>query len=107
MTYDDVIRLLEKHVADAGTQAAFAKRAGITTAYVTDVLYRRRPAGPAILNAIGVRKVVTYEPVEPASAAIVYCDCGQPATRQMRLRVGRRMQTYDLCAKCAEMEVSA
>lgn len=35
------------------------------------------------------------------------CDCGRPATRRVRLKVNRKTQEFMLCARCAELEVSA
>lgn len=57
MTEDDVRALLR---SKAPRQADFAKVAGISPQYVNDVLAGRRDPGKAILDALGIEKVVTY-----------------------------------------------
>lgn len=54
MTADDVRKLLRAACDDAGNQATFAKKAGVSRAYVTDVLKGNRNPGPSILRALGL-----------------------------------------------------
>lgn len=61
MKQDDVIDRLRAAIAKAGSQAAFAEMYGLSAAYVNDVINGRREPGPAILEALGVEKVVTYQ----------------------------------------------
>jgi DNA-binding transcriptional regulator YdaS (Cro superfamily) len=51
----------------APNQAAWARSHGISPAYVSDVINGRREPGPAILDALGIERVVTYRPKPPAS----------------------------------------
>lgn len=45
---------------DAGGQAAWAERHGLSPSYVSDVLNARRDPGDSILRALGLRRVVKY-----------------------------------------------
>jgi len=60
MTRDELVKLLQRRVQTAGTQAALAKELGITAAYLGDVLNGKREPGPTLLNALGFRRVITY-----------------------------------------------
>lgn len=60
MTEQDVIRLLVQACAKAGGQAPWAKQAGVSQAYINDVVNGRRLPGPSVLNALGLERVVTY-----------------------------------------------
>ena len=44
----------------AGSQRAWAAAHGLSVSYLSDVLLRRRPPGPAILRALGLRRIETY-----------------------------------------------
>ncbi len=59
---DDVRDRLEAAIAAAGSAAAWAAAAGISSAYVSDVRLRRRPPGASVLTALGLARVVTYVP---------------------------------------------
>ena len=48
-----------------GGQAAWAKAHGVSAAYVNDVLRERREPGKAILDALGLEKVMTYREKRP------------------------------------------
>ena len=65
MTEDEVREMLRAAVAQAGSQGAWAKAAGISQAYAHDVLNRRRAPGASILAALGLERVVTYRRVKP------------------------------------------
>jgi transcriptional regulator with XRE-family HTH domain len=54
------VELLRAAVDKAGTQTAFAKKHGISIAYVNDVLQGRRQPGDKILKALGLESQVTY-----------------------------------------------
>ncbi len=60
MTLDEVLALLAKQCERAGSQVAWAKANGVSGAYVSDVLARRREPGESILAALGLERVVTY-----------------------------------------------
>lgn len=57
------VDLLRAAVDKAGTQTAFAKKHGISIAYVNDVLQGRRQPGDKILKALGLESQVTYRKV--------------------------------------------
>jgi hypothetical protein len=65
MTETEIRKLLREACAATGSQAAFARLAGVTPAYIGDILAgKRRPAGP-VLRALGVReKPREYELIE-------------------------------------------
>jgi DNA-binding transcriptional regulator YdaS (Cro superfamily) len=50
-----------------GNQAAWARDHNLSPAYVSDVINGRREPGPAILEALGIERVVVYRPKPPAS----------------------------------------
>lgn len=60
MNTDEFIKVIWQMVKAEGSQKEFAKRFGISTAYLNDILHKRREPGDKLLNAIGVRKEVTY-----------------------------------------------
>lgn len=61
------LRALELAIDKEGSARAFAARAGLSEAYVSDVRLGRRLPGPAILLALGLVRVVSYEPAASAS----------------------------------------
>jgi len=64
LTVEDVLELMRREVKACGSQQAFASKVGITQGYVNDILKRKRELGPKILDALGLRKVVSYEQME-------------------------------------------
>jgi hypothetical protein len=60
MTLDEVIALLRRRCEAGGGQNAWAKANGVSGAYVSDVLSRRREPGQSILDPLGLEKVVGY-----------------------------------------------
>ena len=60
LTEQEVITRLEKAVKAAGGQRQFARSAGLTPAYVNDVLHGRRALADRILSAIGVERRIVY-----------------------------------------------
>lgn len=65
MDETELVALLVKECAAAGSQAAWAKARGVTPAYVSDVVNGRRDPGPSILMALGCERVVTYRRCKP------------------------------------------
>jgi len=61
MTEDQVRKLLAKACETAGGQKAWALTAGVSGAYVSDVLAGNRSPGKSILAALGLDKAVTYK----------------------------------------------
>ena len=61
MSTPNIIELVRERIGNR-TQSAFAHEIGIGESYLCDVLKGRRDPGPTFLEAMGLRKVVTYEP---------------------------------------------
>ena len=62
MNINQVRDLLRRECEKAGSARAWAQAAGLSGAYVSDVLNGRRDPADAILSALGLVKVVRYEP---------------------------------------------
>ena len=60
----DVRALLRQECSAAGSQQAWAAAHRVSAQYVCDVLKERREPADAILAALGLRRVVTYERAE-------------------------------------------
>jgi hypothetical protein len=61
MTENDVRDLLSAECRKAGNQRRWADRHRLSPSYVSDVIKGARNPADAILAALGVRRVVTYE----------------------------------------------
>ena len=59
----DVYGAIRRACREAGSQAEFADRAGLSQAYVSNVLNGRKPPSDALLAAIGWRRRVVLEPI--------------------------------------------
>lgn len=68
LTEQEVVARLRAAIDTAGSQAAFARRHGISNQYVSDALRGRRELGQKILEAIGVERVVSYREKQPDQA---------------------------------------
>jgi predicted transcriptional regulator len=55
----DPIEILRKRCAGK-EQSAVAVELGISPQYMTDLLKGRREAGPLVLDALGLEKLITY-----------------------------------------------
>lgn len=64
MTVEQVRELLFRACEKAGSQRAWASRYGLSPAYVSDVINGGRDPGKGILVALGLTKIVTYEPIK-------------------------------------------
>lgn len=64
LSLEDVITLLARRCGEAGSQRAFAEAKGVSPQYITDVLRRKREPGQMVLDALGLKKVVTYVEVQ-------------------------------------------
>ena len=69
LTYDsvDLIRLMGERIKSAGSQAAFAREIDVTPAYVSLVMSGERPIGIRMIHALGLRRVIRYEPIRKAA----------------------------------------
>ena len=54
---------------ERGGRTAFAKRCGVTSAYITDVMNGRRYPGPKLAKAIGFEQVIMFKQVAEISDA--------------------------------------
>jgi hypothetical protein len=62
----DLSALLRRAIEEAGSQRAFARAAGVSPQYITQVLSREREPSQAVLDALGLRKIVRYRQVGSA-----------------------------------------
>lgn len=60
MTADEVRELLREEARSLGSQRALARKAGVSAPFVSDVLKGAREPSGALLDLIGVERVVTY-----------------------------------------------
>lgn len=61
MNADGVRRLIAKQVEEHGSQAELARQAGITSAYVSQVMLGKATPGNKFLAWLGLEKVVSYQ----------------------------------------------
>ena len=60
----DVIRLLRSEVKRAGSQAAWAKKAGIQRTWINKILKGRTAPTKKVISALKLRRVVVFERVD-------------------------------------------
>lgn len=60
LTQDDVRARLSRAIREAGSQRAFATLAGVSPAYVSDVVAGRRAPGASILAALDLVRVERF-----------------------------------------------
>jgi hypothetical protein len=60
MSLADLHAYAQRLVAQDGTQAAFARKHGVSMQYLNDFLRKRREPGRKILAALGVKKLTYY-----------------------------------------------
>ena len=63
MNADDLVKLLRERCQAEGSVYQFAKRRSISEPYVRNVLNGHYKPGPKIAMALGLKKVVVYEPI--------------------------------------------
>lgn len=66
---DSLLSLLSAEVSSVGGQKQFANSAGVSQAYVADILAGKRSPGPKILRALGFEKVILYRYAHADKAA--------------------------------------
>jgi DNA-binding transcriptional regulator YdaS (Cro superfamily) len=64
MNQADVIKRLADECRAVGGQSAWARQAGVSATYVSDVLAGKREPGGRLLLALGIKRVVLYMEVE-------------------------------------------
>jgi DNA-binding XRE family transcriptional regulator len=62
VTHQEVMELL-KLECEKESQAAFARKAGVSRQFITAVLKEREEPSKAVLTALGLKKVTYYEPL--------------------------------------------
>ena len=60
LTREDVRVRLSLAIRDAGSQRAFAERAGVNQSYLSDILHGRRDVGERVLAALDLRRVERF-----------------------------------------------
>ncbi|WP_298961465.1 transcriptional regulator [uncultured Methylobacterium sp.] len=60
LTAGEVYGILRKAITDAGSQKAFAQQAGVSAAYVNDIIRGRRGYSDRILEELGVQRIVRF-----------------------------------------------
>lgn len=69
LTLPQVMDMLRERLDEAGSQKQLAAEFGVSTPYLHDVLHGRRLPADAVLDALGLERVVTYRKKEEADAA--------------------------------------
>lgn len=62
MTHDELVQLLRERVKEEGGAVRFSVNHDISMGYLTNVLYCGHKPGPKIAEALGLKKVVSFEP---------------------------------------------
>jgi transcriptional regulator with XRE-family HTH domain len=62
MEQAQLVRLLMRRV-DGSTQRQVAEDMGVSQAYLSDVLLRKRAPGPKILHALGLQQRIVYSKI--------------------------------------------
>lgn len=60
LTEAEVRTLLRKYVERAGSLQAAAEEIGTTKSLLSETLNKKRPLGPRVLKALGIRKAQSY-----------------------------------------------
>lgn len=60
----DLRKLLKADCQKEGSQTKWAMKHDLSSAYVSDLLYGRRPFAKRVLKALGVKAVTTYEVIK-------------------------------------------
>ena len=63
MVLADVLTRLQA-LCRVKSQSAVAADLGVSTSHLRDVLFKRRKPGPAIIKGMGLRRVVSYVPID-------------------------------------------
>ena len=66
MTKEAVLKVLRKRIAQRGAAAQYARNWGLSPSSLCDILAGRREPNDAVLDALGLVRVVTYKAKVPA-----------------------------------------
>ena len=58
LDHEEIVELLRAEVKKAGSQGAWAKRAGVQRADVNKVIHQKRPVSKKMIKALGLRVVI-------------------------------------------------
>jgi hypothetical protein len=64
MDADDLVKLLRERCLAEGGAYRFAKNHEVSDQYVSNVLSGKYKPGPKIAMALGLKKVITFEPIK-------------------------------------------
>jgi transcriptional regulator with XRE-family HTH domain len=59
MSQPEIVQIIRERIGK-GSQRDFAQSLGVSPSYLSDVLKGRRDAGPKVLAALGLKRVVSY-----------------------------------------------
>lgn len=62
MTRTGLTMTLRRLIRKMGSQQAAAEHLGVSGAYLSDILHRKRDPGPKVLEVLGLREVKIYVP---------------------------------------------
>lgn len=65
----DVTEELRRRLATAGTQKALADQLGISQPFLCQVINGQREPGKALLDTLGLERVVIYQPKQEQASA--------------------------------------
>lgn len=107
MTFTQLLDHIDKLVEEAGSQVALARQLNVSPTYLGDVMLRRAMPCKKLLAALGLRRVMTFEPLDINATALHrygLCDCGQRATSLLEVRIRNRREVLPLCDDCLAIE---
>lgn len=64
MNADDLVKLLRERIKAEGSVDRFAENHDLSIGYICNVLYCGEKPGPKIALALGMKKVIRFEPIE-------------------------------------------
>jgi transcriptional regulator with XRE-family HTH domain len=74
MTSQQLIKKLKRMAEGEGSQAALAKKLGISPSYLSDVLHGLRSPGASLLDPLGLEAFTEYRPRLPFDARKALCE---------------------------------
>ena len=64
LSEQDVLKLLHRRIAQAGSMAAFSRESGIPKSNLSEMVNGSRGPSPALLKALGLEKIIVYRTEE-------------------------------------------
>ena len=75
MTLEEFLQYVRQLAREQGSQQALAAKCGINASWLSEILKGRRDPGKKLLDALGFRRVVTYERIGEGEEHAPEC-CG-------------------------------